>query len=265
MSPFRFRAVVVTIAVVAITVLVLCVGYLVFAPQTRARSEAAAAVLASRLSSAAQRSSAAGLTGSAVPDALVLPPDPSVLVLGDSWAAGWGSDDDRGGYIAEAFQALGWNRTVIQAVGGIGYLNPGDGAGTYQDQLDALGDLPIGDPDLIIVQGSTNDAAMEYADLPAAADALLDGLHARWPDAALLMLAGAPEQMPLDPAVRDVNALLGTVAADRGIPIIDPIRENWITAENIDDYVDATGHPDNRGHEYLAGRLAADLRALTGR
>ncbi|MBM9476033.1 SGNH/GDSL hydrolase family protein [Nakamurella flavida] len=273
MSPFRFRVTLVAVAVAVTTVLMIDTWYVVLAPKARIRSEAAAAVLASRLSSAAEMSSAAAEVSADDPTAavpvvapagLVLPSDPAVLVLGDSWAAGWGSDDGRGGYIQEAFDELGWTRTVIDAVGGIGYLNPGDDAGDYQDQFDELGDLSVGDPDLIIVQGSTNDASVEYAGLPDAADTLFDSLQARWPNAQLLMLAGAPEEMPIDPAVLDVNALLGTIAAARGLPIIDPIQEDWITPDNIDDYVDITGHPNDDGHAYLAGLLAADLRALTG-
>ena len=256
MSTFRFRATVVAVTVAVTAALLLGAWALVIGPKLKIRSESAAAVLSSR-------ASAAAATGAAsAPTVLTVPPNPSVLVLGDSWAAGWGSDDDRGGYIAEAFQTLGWTRTEIVAVGGIGYLNPGDDAGDYQDQVDALGALPFGDPDLIIVQGSTNDAAVEYAGLPEAADTLFDSLHLRWPGAQLLMLAGCPEEAPADPAVLEVNALLTTVAVERQIPIIDPARENWITVDNIDEYVDVTGHPNDEGHEYLAGRLVTDLRRL---
>ena len=174
------------------------------------------------------------------------------VFLGDSYtvASGIGT-----GYASRTAAAMGWT-PVLEAAGGTGYVAAGDGTvGPYAGRVD---EVVADDPDVLLVQGSTNDVGSPVAAVAEAADELYAELARRLPGAQVVVLG------PLAPpgvdragvlAVRDA---LADAADDAGIPYIDPIADGWLTpADGL--YGDPI-HPNEAGHAELADDLAEALR-----
>ena len=173
--------------------------------------------------------------------------------LGDSYTV---ESLDGGGYVPATAQALGWT-PVLDAISGTGYVatgNQADGA-PYRDRV---GDVVAEDPDIVIVQGSTNDVGTPAADVGEAAAQLYDDLERRLTDARIVAVGPTAPSGVDRAAVLAIRDALRTAAGDAAIPFIDPIAANWLTpGEGL--YADAI-HPNQAGYDEFADDLVFALR-----
>ena len=191
---------------------------------------------------------------------------PVVVFLGDSYTAGITGTPPHETYAAVTARRLDW-QVIIAGYRGTGFVAKGRVGKTFA-MLDREEVAWRPAPDMMIVAGGHNDWQQDPRKVAAAARALLGGIKHRWPATPLVltgpMWGGDPRVKALH--VRDE---LERVAAELGIPFIDPLRERWITGDvrrgtgTARRYIRPDGvHPNEAGNEYFADRLVADLRGL---
>lgn len=179
-------------------------------------------------------------------------PAPRAVFLGDSYTA---TSADGGGYVPATAQSMGWT-PVLAAVGGTGYLAPAPGSGPYDTRVD---DVVAGDPDVVVVQGSTNDAGYPVADVRRAARELYAALGEELPDAEVVVLG------PLDPPGVDraevdaIRAVLAEESEAAGLPFVDPVAGDWLSS-GAGLFADPV-HPSEAGYGEFAVDLVGALRA----
>ena len=179
---------------------------------------------------------------------------PRVVFLGDSYTA---ESADGDGYVPPVAEAMGWD-PVLAAVRGTGYVATGTSpdSGPFEERLAAV----VADrPDVVVVQGSTNDVGSSVGQVQAAAQRLYAELAVRLPEARVVVV-GPLAPPGIDPAgVAAVRDALARACAAAGLPFIDPVAGGWLvpTAGLFADPV----HPNETGYRQLAGELVAELRA----
>lgn len=177
---------------------------------------------------------------------------PRALFFGDSYTVGFGGD----GYVQRTAELMGWT-PVVNAQGGTGYLNPSatPGQTSYYGRLSEV--LPA-DPDVVLVQGSTNDAGEPVAAVETAAAEFYRGLQAAVPTARVVVV-GPLAPPGVDPQViAEIRDALARASQSAGLPFVDPIAEGWLTPP--EGYYFDTIHPNDAGYTEMAERLAAALR-----
>lgn len=186
-----------------------------------------------------------------------LPADPRVAVLGDSYTVGVGASGP--GYVDGLAAQTGWT-VVGDGESGTGYVNVGEepGASVYGDRV---ADVVAEAPDLVIVQGSTNDLGRTPVEVGRAASAVYAALAAGLPDAVVVVVG------PLAPPAVDAVAVaalrdaLVDASGRAGLLFIDPLAAGWL--QPPDGFFIADGlHPSDAGHQRLADELVAALRRL---
>jgi acyl-CoA thioesterase-1 len=205
-------------------------------------------------SGAATGPTATGPTATAAPGTSASAQDPTVVFLGDSYTVGVGGT----GYVSRTAAELGWV-AYAQGESGTGYRNPS----TVPGQTvfgDRLAGVVAADPDVVVVQGSTNDVGQRPELVQAAAATLYAALHASLPSARLVVLG------PLSPPDVDAGAVLAlrnalvAAASAAGLPYIDPVAGGWLSPP---DGLFADGiHPNDAGYAQLSDDLAAALHRL---
>jgi lysophospholipase L1-like esterase len=200
----------------------------------------------------------------AAPAPLTLAQGARVLVFGDSWVYGSAALSPSLGFAYRLADELGWE-TIVDGVRGSGYLKPGLDGPAYGERIAQLD--PSLDPDLVIVEGSINDRRLYPDGYRDAVTSAWDALAARYPDARMVILGPAPQVLPVEDATRRIDADLRELAAARGWWYVSPIAEDWISNANYAQVIDSgpvgRDHPSTEGHAYLAGRVAAAIRALS--
>jgi lysophospholipase L1-like esterase len=201
-------------------------------------------------------------------------PGPRVIVFGDSYtegAMGGGGETNYGAthasYAAHAGRLLGWRDLWSSGSGGTGYLQTasiGTGRPKLRDRFAA--DLYPYAPDVVGISMGHNDlSGFTTSQVVAEAGLALDDIVANLPNAAVFVVG------PLDgsgntAASNSYTAMSDALAAmcvARGVPYVDPIRGEWITAANKATYIGTDNvHPTAAGHRYLGRRLAASLAAF---
>lgn len=187
---------------------------------------------------------------------------PLAVFIGDSFTAG--NDETPGaaryGFVDRAADSLGWDKANL-AQGGTGYVNPGANGNTAYAGVVARA---VGfNPDILFIGGGINDAKYPPAQVGAAADSLYKDLKAKLPKTRIVVMGpvtpgGVEGEYRSSVPVRDV---LQATAEANGLAFIDPIAEDWMPTKT--GLVGPTNfHPNAAGHEMLAGKLAADLKAL---
>ena len=178
--------------------------------------------------------------------------EPRAVFLGDSYTA---ASDDGGGYVPDTAEGMGWT-PVLEAVGGTGYLATAPGSGPFGTRVD---EVVADEPDVVVVQGSTNDVGHPVADVRAAARELYATLGSELPGAEVVVVG------PLDPPgvdrtrVDEIRTVLAEEAAAAGLSFIDPVAGEWLdTGDEL--YADPV-HPNEAGYGEFATELVAALRA----
>ena len=182
---------------------------------------------------------------------------PLVAFLGDSWTAGVGATGRRG-YAVRAAEQLGWGYANF-GVGGSGYSVPGPHGSRFAERVPQLAALH---PDVVVVQGSLNERRSTEAALrPAAVSTLTRLRSALDPGTPVLVIGASYNPGTPDGTIEEINAAVSDAAAGAGLPFVDPAAAGWTDPHDAGLWSD-TIHPDDRGHQVIADRLAPLLRAL---
>ncbi|TDD65840.1 SGNH/GDSL hydrolase family protein [Actinomadura rubrisoli] len=192
---------------------------------------------------------------------------PVVMFLGDSYTVGERGAQPETTYAPATARLLGW-QVVVGGRAGTGFVARGGGREPFLELFESqLGWRPA--PDMLLVSGGHNDWRIPAPQVAAAAHVVLERARQRWPGTHLVLMGplwGNDTPPPKALAVRDG---LKALAAQLGIPFIDPIAERWITGNrrsgqgNAPVLIRGDGtHPNLAGHRYLAARLVADVERL---
>ncbi|SFO94351.1 Lysophospholipase L1 [Geodermatophilus dictyosporus] len=178
------------------------------------------------------------------------------VFLGDSYTVGVGTSVGPT-YAARTADRLGWTE-VDAGQSGTGYVADG-GGGDRAPFRARVPDVAQAAPDVVVVQGSTNDAGVPSVEVGAAATALYADLAAAVPGARVVVLG--PLAAPGVPraeieAIRDA---LAAAAAQAGLLFVDPVAGDWL-APSQGLWADST-HPDDEGYAVVADELVAALEA----
>lgn len=148
--------------------------------------------------------------------------------------------------------------------GGTGFVASNDTTGNYIDAM-MRGDwlLPSGTPALIVIQGGGNDATRGASDnrITANAERLIGELQDRYPGTRLAMIGTLARGKDAGGGRRsEVDALLGSVAADHGLPFV--AVGDWLTRYGLVEDLADTVHMKAVGRQKLGWLLEGRLRDL---
>ncbi|ELT45330.1 lysophospholipase L1-like esterase [Arthrobacter nitrophenolicus] len=245
-------------AVVALCALVSLAGCTLPAPSPAAPAVQAAAAPGHAAAAEAPatgsrvRNPANGRLEAVVPDI-----SRTALLIGDS------QSEPLDGWPRQALTAAGY-KVYFCGRGGTGFVSANGSTGNY---IEALRDgdwlLPSGTPALIVIQGGGNDAASGATDrqITTNAESLIGELQARYPGTRMAMI-GTLARSKDDGGGRrtDVDTLLGSVAAERGLPFVSV--GDWLTRYGLaKDLADAV-HMNPSGRRALGSLLEQRLRDL---
>lgn len=181
----------------------------------------------------------------------------TVLLIGDS------QSEPADGWPRLGLAAAGY-RVYFCGRGGTGFVTSKGATGNYIDAL-LRGDwlLPAGTPALIVVQGGGNDATSgaSDSDIVANAERLIGELQRRYPGTRLAMIGTLARGEGHGGGRRsEVDALLGSVAADHGLPFV--AVGDWLTKYGlVQDLADSV-HMNPGGRRALGTLLERRLREL---
>lgn len=182
-----------------------------------------------------------------------------VLVVGDSYTAGSGEGGvGDASWAALADVDLAQATLDVSAVGGSGYVQPGQSGETFTDLARAADGAPY---DLIVFFGSRNDD--QGGVQPAALEAF-EVARAESPDAPLLVI-GPPWVDASPPAfVQQSSQEVEDAAAEVQATFVDPLDEGWFTGA-AQRFIGSDGvHPTDEGHAYMAEKIAPLIAAALG-
>ncbi|AQR62648.1 hypothetical protein BZG35_14070 [Brevundimonas sp. LM2] len=212
---------------------------------------------------------------------------PRALIVGDSYVAGSGMTNARGGWAFQFGDLAGFGEMIGGGIGGTGYVANGTAGYLNFAERDAFGDYDRdGQVDCVVIAGGINDGAAQTAGtLSAAVTAFIQTIRARQPKALIAVVGPwtAPGSV-VNQARFDLIKAGFVAAADPFSIYLDPSATNaqsvaWQSGTgrigatngtgNSDLYISSdTLHPSPAGHDYLARRVTDEytrqLRALTG-
>jgi len=176
--------------------------------------------------------------------------------LGDSYTAGAGAAVDNG-FAQQVATLLCWDG-VYFGQGGTGYTNPGqreEGEGVYLQRVDAVIESR---PDVVIVQGSTNDSGGPAN--TAAAREVFAAIRAGLPNAQIVALGpvAPPKEDPAKVAASRDAVRAATEA--EGVTFIDPVAMGWMPGSF--NFGEDGIHPNPFGHKLMAENLFESIRGL---
>lgn len=188
---------------------------------------------------------------------------PSVLFVGDDFPAGYG-EVGLNAYPFIVCNSIGLNCNV-DAQAGTGFVNNGrdhlTGTSRLADRLPA--DNALYSVDVVVVDAGRNDIGSPVDVYAKAVEQYLSEVALLWPSARIVVIAPSflSATPPPDYAAR-LAAINGIVAASGGT-IIDPVNEGWYQGVDVSTLLRPDGlHPNQRGQEFIAGRLTRSLSNL---
>jgi acyl-CoA thioesterase I len=181
----------------------------------------------------------------------------TALLIGDS------QSEPQGSWPRRALAGLGYE-VFFCGKGGTGYVASNGTTGNYVDALQR-GDwhLPYGFPPLVVIEGGGNDAKQGASNeqISANADRLITTVKQRYPGAKLVMVGTLGKGAEHGGARRaEVDALLGTVAADHRIPFVSV--GDWLTRYDLEGQLKDSVHMNSEGHRALGAVLSERLTKL---
>ena len=182
----------------------------------------------------------------------------TALLIGDS------QSEPANSWPRRALAGLGYN-VFFCGKGGTGFVASNGATGNYADALQR-GDwhLPYGQPPLIVIEGGGNDAKQGAGDdqIRANAERLISTLKQRYPGAKFAMVGTLAKGAEHGGGRRsEVDALLGAVAKEQGIPFVG--AGDWLTRYNLEVHLADAVHMNDDGHRAL-GELLLDRLSLLG-
>lgn len=181
-----------------------------------------------------------------------------VAVIGDSYTA----CSDMGGcgqsnYTRKLARDLQLDLQTF-AVGGTGYVNNSGGKTTFGDRV---GDVVKFKPDVVIVEGGRNDAAL-LQQLPAAASETLGRIKSQIPAAKLVVVGPIRTESSIAGESFAHDAVIAAAQSVGADVIVDPVADGWFAGGDAK-YIGADKtHPTDAGHAYMAERLESSLKSL---
>lgn len=182
----------------------------------------------------------------------------TALLIGDS------QSEPQASWPRRALAGLGYD-VFFCGKGGTGYVASNGTTGNFVDALQR-GDwhLPYGFPPLVVIEGGGNDAKQGASNeqISANADRLITTIKQRYPGAKLAIVGTLGKGADHGRGRRaEVDALLGTVAADHGIPFVSV--GDWLTRYGLEAQLKDSVHMNDDGHRAL-GALLGDRLARLG-
>lgn len=181
----------------------------------------------------------------------------TAVFLGDSYTTGYnGAGLGARGWPRLVSADRGW-KTVNLAVAGTGFINPGWTGQPVGTQVSAA---IRAKPAIVFIAAGHNDSRWSASSVAAAADKVIDRIHAGLPGATLVIVApiwptGSPPSRCL--VLRDH---LRQKAVAVGAIFIDPLAEGWF-AGSAERYIGPDGiHPTDAGHSRMAMFVLRHLR-----
>jgi len=164
------------------------------------------------------------------------------------------------GIAGTAARLLGWEYSIL-ALGASGYTTP------TLAYIDRLADVVAYNPDVVVVQGSTNEPTTSDA-IRTAANAFYAALIAALPHVRIFVVG--PLAVYGDASAILKGAQISDACTDSDVPYIDPLTPAWVTGTgtvavpagdgNSDVYMTAGGtHLTQEGLIYWGTRLAANI------
>lgn len=181
----------------------------------------------------------------------------TALLIGDSQ-----SEPDNS-WPRRALAGLGYD-VYFCGKGGTGFVASNGTTGNYVDALQR-GDwhLPYGQPPLVVIEGGGNDAKQGAGDeeIRANGGQLITTLKQRYPGAKFVMVGTLAKGADHGGGRRsEVDALLGTVAAEQRIPFVS--AGDWLTRYGLDVHLADAVHLNDDGHRALGVLLLDRLSSL---
>lgn len=181
----------------------------------------------------------------------------TALLVGDS------QSEPGGSWPRRALAGLGYD-VFFCGKGGTGFVASNGATGNYVDALQR-GDwhLPYGEPPLVVIEGGGNDAKQGAGDeqIRANAERLITTLKQRYPGAKFAMVGTLAKGTDHGGGRRsEVDALLGTVAAEQGIPFVS--TGDWLTRYGLEVHLTDAVHMNDDGHRALGALLLDRLSSL---
>jgi lysophospholipase L1-like esterase len=184
------------------------------------------------------------------------PAEYRVTIVGDSYTGG----SNEGG-----LGAAGWPAIVkselneqhvsiderVLAEGGAGYVHRGTSGGTFGDKVSAIDR----DDDLVVFFASRNDGRDWPLSVAVEAASTWRDAKQRAPDAKILVIGPAWSTGDQPSSLLETRDLMRAQAASQGIEFVDPLGERWFA--DSPQLIGSDGiHPNDRGHEFMASKLA---------
>lgn len=195
-----------------------------------------------------------------------LPENPRVLIVGDSYTAGWGADTESEGW-AHVAGSLISPAIMIDGIPGTGFAWGGGASNERGEQfsvrLRSIAAEQTFTPDVLVLQGGQNDALLrDDARVTAAVAATVSEARDLWPGIEIVIMGpSAPE--PLASTLKQTNAAVSAAATATGVPFIDASGEQWFNAENSGTFYTDGAHVNAAGHNLIAERFISHWRELT--
>ncbi|MDV7196757.1 SGNH/GDSL hydrolase family protein [Rhodococcus kroppenstedtii] len=208
-----------------------------------------------------------GGLGSNDDSTLAVPAEPRLLVVGDSYAEGIGAEDPAADnwarLAADRLAETGW-QTRIDAAGGTGWVNGAGGPNTYGERLARAAQNDDFVPNVLVLQGGANDYQSSPDVVGDAVASSIEQARRQWPGIEVVVFSSSVPFGLTDRAV-PLSTAIADAAASAGVPDINPVAEQWMTADTAADYTAGDGtHLTTAGYAYVADRFVADFSALFG-
>jgi lysophospholipase L1-like esterase len=193
-----------------------------------------------------------------------LPLEPRVLIVGDSFTAGYGASGPAATWAALAAESLQW-RATIDGVGGTGFTKytatDGRAGLDYRRRL-AMHAAAGEQYDLVVLQGGLNDWQASLSAEVTNVRATVAQARRSWPDAPVIVFG--PSSPPASVTAQRYAAAIASTAQAEGAIVVDPTGSRpWINAANAARFDLGDGlHLNDAGYLFLAARFAAEIDAL---
>lgn len=180
---------------------------------------------------------------------------PRLVIVGASFTAGIGSGPGRS-WAALLARKLRYD-TVLYGDPGVGYVRAGAGRrGPVAGELVRV-DLAALAPSLVIVQAGHDDIGVPPGLERQRVTQVIAAIRAEAPKARIALLTVFARRSPSPAAYRTDRTIVAAArAAGPGVIVIDPLAAGWTFPRSRDGL-----HPDAAGSTWIAGRVAAALRA----
>jgi lysophospholipase L1-like esterase len=178
-------------------------------------------------------------------------------VIGASFAAGVGAHSPSQAWPADLGRSLHW-QVRVSANPGSGYISSGAGhRGPFTVLANRL-NLAQLRPAVVLIQGGHNDMGQPVTRISQSVRNLLNQIHCETPGTRVgIVTVFATGDHPSHATLVTDQAIVDAARqADPHVMVFDPLTEHW-KFPRIGDHL----HPTTAGHQWIAARLLADLRA----